>query len=73
MSATPTELPQLLRVGRPDDQRGVFSWLPGAYTLRHYRPEWLLSDLVAGLVLTAVLIPVRMEYAEAGGLPVVCS
>jgi high affinity sulfate transporter 1 len=44
------------------------SWLPGLYTLRHYRLGWLRSDLVAGLVLTAVLVPVGMAYAEAAGL-----
>ena len=37
--------------------------------LRAYRPTWLRSDLVAGLVLTAVLVPAGMGYAEAAGLP----
>ena len=31
--------------------------------------EWLRQDIVAGLVLTAVLVPVGMAYAEAAGLP----
>jgi high affinity sulfate transporter 1 len=62
---------QLLRVGRPADQRGIFRWLPGLYTLRHYRRTWLLPDLSAGLVLTAVLIPVGMAYAEAAGVPAI--
>jgi high affinity sulfate transporter 1 len=39
--------------------------------LRHYRLGWLRSDLVAGLVLTAVLVPVGMGYAEAAGLPAI--
>ena len=30
---------------------------------------WLRNDIVAGLVLTAVLVPVGMAYAEASGLP----
>jgi high affinity sulfate transporter 1 len=60
---------QQLRIGRPTEQRGVYSALPGLYVLRHYQPTWLPSDLVAGLVLTAVLIPVGMAYAEAAGLP----
>jgi high affinity sulfate transporter 1 len=46
-------------------------WLPGLYILRHYRPAWLRSDLVAGLVLTAILVPVGMAYAEAAGLPAI--
>jgi len=39
--------------------------------LRHYRLGWLRSDLMAGLVLTAVLVPVGMGYAEAAGLPAI--
>ena len=34
-------------------------------------PRWLRSDLVAGLVLTAILVPVGMGYAEAAGLPAI--
>ena len=60
---------QPLRVGRPADQTGLFRWVPGLYTLRHYQRGWLISDLAAGLTLTAILIPVGMAYAEAGGLP----
>ncbi len=39
--------------------------------LRHYQPGWLRNDLMAGLVLTAVLVPVGMGYAEAAGLPAI--
>ena len=38
---------------------------------RTYQRAWLPSDLVAGLVLTAVLVPVGMGYAEAAGLPAI--
>jgi high affinity sulfate transporter 1 len=55
----------------PSDQNGIWKWLPGLYVLRHYRLGWLRSDLVAGLVLTAVLVPVGMGYAEAAGLPAI--
>lgn len=71
MSANQAESQQLLRVGRPADQQGIWRWLPGLYTLRHYRRQWLLRDLAAGLVLTAVLVPVGMAYAEAAGLPAI--
>jgi high affinity sulfate transporter 1 len=47
----------------------MWKWLPGLYVLRHYQPGWLRSDLAAGLVLTAVLVPVGMGYAQAAGLP----
>ncbi|MGZ0142018.1 SulP family inorganic anion transporter [Rhodococcus qingshengii] len=43
--------------------------LPGVATARGYRREWLRTDVTAGLVLTALLIPAGMGYAEAAGLP----
>jgi high affinity sulfate transporter 1 len=46
-------------------------WLPGLATLRSYQPAWFANDLVAGLVLSAVLVPVGMGYAEASGLPAI--
>ena len=36
-----------------------------------YQPAWLPKDIVAGLVLTAILVPVGMGYAEASGLPAI--
>jgi high affinity sulfate transporter 1 len=48
---------------------GVDRWLPGVRALREYRRSWLPHDLVAGLVLTALLVPVGMGYAQAAGLP----
>ncbi|MFJ6098014.1 SulP family inorganic anion transporter [Williamsia muralis] len=47
----------------------VFARLPGVATARQYRREWLRPDITAGLVLTALLIPAGMGYAEAAGLP----
>ncbi len=47
-------------------------WLPGLYTLRHYEIAWLRHDVVAGLVLTTVLVPVGIAYAVASGLPGIC-
>lgn len=43
-------------------------WLPGLSTVRNYRKEWLLHDVVAGLALSAILVPVGMGYAQASGL-----
>lgn len=43
--------------------------LPGIATVREYKREWLRPDITAGLVLTALLIPAGMGYAEAAGLP----
>src|SRR4051794_20753621 len=38
---------------------------------RTYRREWLHKDVVAGLVLTALLVPQGMAYAELAGLPAI--
>jgi high affinity sulfate transporter 1 len=43
--------------------------LPGLHNLREYRAAWLAHDLMAGLVLTTMLIPVGIAYAEASGVP----
>ena len=43
--------------------------LPGVRTLSGYQPAWLRKDLVAGLVLVALLVPQGMAYAELAGLP----
>ena len=44
-------------------------WVPGLHTLRHYDSSWLRHDIVAGLVMTTMLVPVGIAYAEASGLP----
>src|SRR5215207_8512370 len=44
-------------------------WLPGLDTLRRYEAAWLRHDILAGVVLSAMLIPVGIAYAEASGLP----
>jgi len=43
----------------------------GVRTLREYRREWLPKDVVAGLVLTTLLVPQGMAYAELAGLPAI--
>jgi high affinity sulfate transporter 1 len=44
-------------------------FLPGLRAARQYRPEWLRSDLAAGIVLTGLLVPQGMAYAELAGMP----
>ncbi|MGR4869753.1 SulP family inorganic anion transporter [Variovorax sp. LARHSF232] len=46
-------------------------WLPGLQVLRGYQLEWLRRDLAAGLVLTTMLVPVGIAYAEASGVPAI--
>ena len=45
--------------------------LPGAQMLASYRASWLRRDVVAGLVLTTLLVPQGMAYAELAGLPAI--
>jgi high affinity sulfate transporter 1 len=40
-------------------------------TLRGYQLSWLRRDVVAGLVLTSLLVPQGMAYAELAGLPAI--
>ena len=51
---------------------GCLRWIPGLQRIRHYEIAWLPHDLVAGLALTAVLVPVGVAYAVASGLPGIC-
>jgi len=44
-------------------------WLPGLRTLRQYEATWLPHDLLAGLVLATMLVPVGIAYAVASGVP----
>ncbi|MGZ6978659.1 MAG: SulP family inorganic anion transporter [Acidimicrobiia bacterium] len=46
-------------------------WVPGVGAARSYRRKWLRADIVAGLVLAAILVPQGMAYAELAGLPAV--
>lgn len=46
-------------------------WVPGVHMVRRYQRKWLRPDLVAGLVLAAILVPQGMAYAELAGLPAV--
>ena len=51
------------------DRTGWLRWLPGLQTLRDYEAAWLPHDLVAGVVLATMLVPVGIAYAVASGVP----
>ena len=59
------------RIVRPmqTNRTGWMRWVPGLRTLRQYQSSWLRHDIVAGLVMTTMLVPVGIAYAEASGLP----
>jgi high affinity sulfate transporter 1 len=76
MTDDPTTSPdaergRFARPRRATDETGLMRWLPGLQTLRHYDPAWLRDDIVAGLVLTTMLVPVGIAYAVASGLPAI--
>ena len=51
------------------DRSGWLRWLPGLGVLRKYEATWLPDDLLAGLVLATMLVPVGIAYAVASGVP----
>ena len=63
-SAAPTDT-------APRKASALSRWLPGLATLRGYHRKDLRGDLVAGLAVTALLVPQGMAYAELAGLPAV--
>src|ERR1700750_2774065 len=53
-------------------EHGWQRWLPGVGMLRRYHLAWLGHDIVAGVVLTTMLVPVGVAYAQASGVPGIC-
>ncbi len=47
----------------------MFGSVPGLQVISSYRRRWLLKDVIAGVVLTTLLVPQGMAYAELAGLP----
>lgn len=47
----------------------VSRFLPGLTRLRSYRSEWFRNDLVAGLSVAAVGVPIAIAYAQLAGFP----
>jgi high affinity sulfate transporter 1 len=50
----------------PDDVKRflpIMAWLPG------YERRWLRADVIAGITITAVLVPEGMAYAQIAGVP----
>src|SRR6516225_12118312 len=54
---------------RPTYSQRLLDWLPGVRLLWHYDLGCLPQDLAAGLVVTLVLIPSAIAYADLAGLP----
>src|SRR5262245_44767738 len=60
---------RILRHPTHTDRGGWLRWLPGLHILRRYESSWFRHDIFAGLVLTTMLVPVGIAYAEASGVP----
>src|SRR5215469_465948 len=60
---------RILRDTDRANRTGWMRWLPGLNLLRQYKSSWLRHDVVAGLVMTTMLVPVGIAYAEASGVP----
>ena len=52
-----------------DAKNKIAKWLPGVELFRTYRSEWFTSDLVAGLSVAAVALPIGIAYAQLAGFP----
>src|SRR4051794_12561398 len=59
------------RAPRGDEPSRAERLIPGLRAARTYERRWLRRDVVAGLVLAAILVPQGMAYAELAGLPTV--
>ena len=64
-----TEPGRIVRPRTLAKQTGWTRWIPGFDTLRRYELSWLRRDVVAGLVMTTMLVPVGVAYAQASGVP----
>src|SRR3954449_6075966 len=49
----------------------MLRWVPGLRAAQGYHRSWLRYDLIAGVVLAAILVPQGMAYATLAGLPAV--
>jgi high affinity sulfate transporter 1 len=69
MANTASESTERRLNARPTGATGWIRWIPGVQTLMSYQLKWLRYDITAGLVMTTMLVPVGIAYAEASGLP----
>jgi len=66
-----TTPPPIISFPLPASPHGLARWMPIIAVLRNYKLPWLMQDISAGIVLTAILIPAGMGYAQAAGLPAI--
>ncbi len=69
MTANPETPTDAAPVHDPSARSGVDRWAPGLAAFRAYRREWLRDDVVAGVSVAAVALPVAIAYAQIAGFP----
>jgi high affinity sulfate transporter 1 len=47
----------------------ISDYLPGLASLKQYDPSWLRSDLLAGVSVAAVAVPIAIAYSALTGVP----
>jgi high affinity sulfate transporter 1 len=67
--STDSQLRGIAVPGKALADHGWTRWVPGLRVLREYQTAWLPRDVMAGLVLTTMLVPVGIAYAQASGVP----
>jgi len=63
--------PSANRSSREGCLGGLRRWIPCLASVRTYTWTTFAKDMLAGLVLTAILVPAGMGYADAAGLPAI--
>ena len=48
---------------------GARAYVPGLASLKRYDPSWLRSDLLAGISVAAVAVPIAIAYSALAGVP----
>ena len=72
MTTAASSSPKPQGADRPAQPSGSWlDWLPGVKILQSYQLSWLRNDVVAGIVLSTMLVPVGIAYAVASGVPAI--
>ena len=50
-------------------KKSVNRYVPSIGWMRTYRREWLRDDLISGVVVGMIMVPVAMAYAQMAGVP----
>lgn len=69
LSSDPADPARISNIALNENKAVWARWLPGLNTMLGYQSSWLRHDIAAGLVMTAMLVPVGIAYAEASGVP----